>query len=100
MFLERRTAKEQQFHLKITDHTVIPKLAPISQAFAEIIQLNFSLQGNMVNILTAQDKVASFLCKLQLYQCIVEADDVPKFSELTLLHEVTKEKCSFTDDVI
>ena len=41
----------------------------ISQIFfVEINTHNLCLQGNMANILSAQDKVASFLRKLQFYQ--------------------------------
>ena len=37
------------------------KVAYLADYFGEINQLNLSLQGNVVNILSAQDKVASFL---------------------------------------
>ena len=60
LFLEMgRTAKEQEFHLKMTDHTVILKLAYLAYYFGELNQLNLSLQGNVVNILSAQEKVTS-----------------------------------------
>ena len=89
LFLERgRTAKEQKFHVKMTDHTFILMLAYLS------------LQGNVVNILSAQDKVASFLSKLQLYQRRVQADDVSMFSQLTTLLEGTEEKRPFAGDIM
>jgi hypothetical protein len=44
----------------------------------------------MVNIFTAQDKVAGFLSKFQLYQCRVEAGDVSMWLEVTTLLEATK----------
>jgi hypothetical protein len=53
------------------EHTFILKSAYLSYFFTEINQLNFSLQGHMMNILTAQDTVKFPLC-----QRSVEADDI------------------------
>ncbi|XP_022163230.1 zinc finger BED domain-containing protein 5-like [Myzus persicae] len=67
LFLERKKSgkvKEKEFHAQITDNVFISKLAYLADFFGEINTLNLSLQGNMTNILTAQDKVASFLRKL------------------------------------
>jgi hypothetical protein len=51
----------------------------------------------MTNILTAQDKVGSFLRKLQLYQGRTEVEDFSMFPELTMVLDERNEKCSFTD---
>ena len=51
-----------------------------------------------MNILSAKDKIASFLRNLQLYQRRVQAVSVP--SQLTTLLEGTEEKCPFAGDVI
>ncbi|XP_050058613.1 protein FAM200A-like [Aphis gossypii] len=53
----------------------------------------------MTNILTAQDKVASFLRKLQLYQRRIEVEDISMFPELTMVLDERNEKCSFTDQI-
>lgn len=53
----------------------------------------------MTNILTAQDKVASFLRKLQLYQRRVEVEDISMFPLLTMVLDEKNEKCSFTDQI-
>lgn len=44
----------------------------------------------MVNILTAQDKVASFIRKLQFYHRRVEVEDISMFPELTMALDETK----------
>lgn len=59
LFLERKKSgkvKEKEFHAQITDNVFISKLAYLADFFGEINTLNLSLQGNMTNILTAQDK--------------------------------------------
>ena len=101
LFLERgRTAKEQECHVRITDHTFILKLAYLADYFGEINHLSLSIQGKVVNICSAQDKVASFLRKLQCYQRRVQADDVSMFSQLTTLLEGTEDKCPSTEKSI
>jgi hypothetical protein len=47
-----------------------------------------------MNILIAQDKVASFLHKLQVYQHRVEADNVSMFSELAMLLDIIRSRDS------
>ena len=89
LFLERwRTAKELEFHLKMTDDTLIIKLAYLAVYFDEINKLNLSLQR----------KVASFLRNLQLYQRRDQAVSI--LSQLTTLLEGTEEKCPFAGDVM
>ena len=53
-----------------------------------------------MNIHSAQDKAASFLLKLQLYQRRVQVDDVSMFSQLTKLLEGTEENCPFAGDIM
>ncbi|XP_060855696.1 protein FAM200A-like [Metopolophium dirhodum] len=53
----------------------------------------------MTNILTAQDKVFSFLRKLQLYQRRIDVEDISMFPELTMVLDERNEKCSFTDQI-
>jgi hypothetical protein len=57
--------KEKKFQAKITDSVFISKLAYLSDFFGEMNIINFSFLGKY--ILTARDKVASFLHKLQFY---------------------------------
>jgi uncharacterized membrane protein len=86
LFLERKKPdKEKELHAKITDNVFISKLAYLADFFGEINLLNISLQGNMTNILTAQDKVASFLRKLQLYQRRAAVEDFSIIPELTMV---------------
>ncbi|XP_025420883.1 zinc finger BED domain-containing protein 5-like [Sipha flava] len=102
LFLERKKSgkvKEKEFHAQITDNVFISKLAYLADFFGEINTLNLSLQGNMTNILTAQDKVASFLRKLQLYQRRIDVEDISMFPELTMVLDERNEKCSFTDQI-
>ena len=80
------------------DDTFIIKLTYLAVYFDEINKLNLSLQRNVVNILSAKDKIASFLRNLQLYQRRVQAISVP--SQLTTLLEGTEEKCPFAGDVM
>lgn len=100
LFLERKRSgkvKEKEFHAQITDNVFISKLAYLANFFGEINTLNHSLQGNMTNILTAQDKIGSFLRKLQLYQRRIEVEDISMFPELTMVLDERNYKCSFTD---
>ncbi|XP_025202808.1 zinc finger BED domain-containing protein 5-like, partial [Melanaphis sacchari] len=102
MFLEKKKSgkvKKNEFHAKITDNVFIFKLAYLADFFGEINTLNLSLQGNMTNILTAQDKVASFLRKLQFYQRRAEVGDISMFSELTMVLDEKNEKCSFANQI-
>jgi len=81
LFLERKKSgkvTEKEFYAQITDNVFISKLAYLADFFGEINTLNLCLQGNMTNILTAQDKVASFLRKLQLYQRRIDVEDISK----------------------
>lgn len=76
LFLEKgRTAKGQDFHMKMTDHTFVLELVYLADYFREINLPNLALQGNAVNILSAQDKVASFLCRLQLCFSVFPIDN-------------------------
>lgn len=75
----------------------ISKLTYIVNFFEKIKTLNFSLQGNMTNILTAQENVLSFLCKLKLYKRRSEVEDILMFPELTMGFVKRNEKCLFTN---
>jgi hypothetical protein len=75
------------------------KIGTPRRTFTEITQLNLSLKGNTMNIFTAQDNVASFLSKSQLYRRRVEASDVSKKLKLTIRLEKTKKKCYFADNI-
>jgi hypothetical protein len=69
MFLERESfAEEQELFWKITNHKFILKLEYLTGCVTENNQLNLSLQRNMENIFTAQDKVASVLSQFQLHR--------------------------------
>lgn len=102
LFLERKKlgqVKEKEFHAKIRNSVFISKPIYLADFFGETNALNLSLLGNKMNILTAQDKVDSFLHKLQLYQRRFEVEDSSMFSELTMVLEERNEKCSFTDQI-
>lgn len=100
LFLEKKkTEKEKEFHSKIIDDLFISKVAYLSDFFGEINTLNLGLQGNMVNMLTAQDKVASFIRKLEFYKRRTDVEDISMFSELTMILDQSNEKCSFTEEI-
>jgi len=101
LFLEMKKSgkvKEKEFQAQITNNVFISKLAYLADFFREI-NLNLSLQGNMAKILTAQDKAASFLRKLKLYQRRIEVEDISMFPELIMVLDERNEKCSFTDQI-
>ncbi|XP_039750840.1 SCAN domain-containing protein 3-like [Pararge aegeria] len=101
LFLEKqRTQKEKEFFSKIKDKIFIEMLAYLADFFSEINGLNLSLQGNMTNILTAQDKVASFVRKLELYQRRVQADDVSMFTQLCEQLNTEQNEITFKNSVI
>ncbi|CAH1963993.1 unnamed protein product [Acanthoscelides obtectus] len=76
-------------------------MAYLADFFTEINSLNISLQGNETNILTLQDKIASFLRKLELYQRRVQAGDVSMFTQLSeQLVNNKQEKISFENSVV
>lgn len=100
-FEKERTQKEKEFSSKIKDETFVEKLAYLADFFSEINSLNISLQGNMTNILIAQDKVASFVRKLELYQRRVQAGDVSMFTQLSeQLVNIEKDKITFENSVV
>jgi len=84
--------KEKEFRAKITDSVFIITLAYLADFFAEINILNLSFQGNMTNILTAQDKVASFFRRLQLDRRRAEVEDISMFPERPELFMVFDKK--------
>lgn len=102
MFFEnKRTQKEKENYAKIKDQTFILKMAYLADFFTEINSLNISLQGNETNILTSQDKIASFLRKLELYQRRVQAGDVSMFTQLSeQLVNNKQEKITFENSVV
>jgi len=81
-FEKQKTQKEKEYLSKMKDKTFVEKLAYLADFFSEINNLNISLQGIMTNILTAQDKVACFVRKLELYQRRVQTGDVSMFTQL------------------
>ncbi|CAH1998688.1 unnamed protein product [Acanthoscelides obtectus] len=100
-FENQRTQKEKEYYAKIKDQTFILKMAYLADFFTEINSLNISLQGNETNILTLQDKIASFLRKLELYQRRVQAGDVSMFTQLSeQLVNNKQEKISFENSVV
>lgn len=82
--------EEKELSGKIINDVFISKLAYLLDLLGEIYTLKISLQEHMTNILTAQEKVARFLRKLQLYQSRAELENVSMLSEL-------KERCFFVD---
>jgi len=54
----------------------------------------------MMNIITTQYMIASFIREFQLCRRWFEAGDVSMWLELTVLLEATKQTCSFADDTI
>ena len=97
-FLERKkTAKEVNLLEKMKSEEFMLKVAYLADFFGDVNSLNLSLQGNDVNVLSTQDKVAAFQRKIQLYQRRVHAGDTAVFSELTTLLTSTEEDCSFVD---
>jgi len=81
-FEKQKTQKEKEYLSKMKDKTFVEKLAYLADFFSEINNLNISLQRIMTNILTAQDKVAGFVRKLELYQRRVQTGDVSMFTQL------------------
>ncbi len=73
------------------------KVAYLADFFGDVNSLNLSLQGNNVNVLVTQDKVAAFQRKIHLHQRLVQAGDKTVFSELTTLLTSTEEDCSFVN---
>uniref|UniRef100_A0A8D9EPM7 SCAN domain-containing protein 3 n=1 Tax=Cacopsylla melanoneura TaxID=428564 RepID=A0A8D9EPM7_9HEMI len=53
----------------------------------------------MVNILSAQDKVAGFIRKLELYKRRTDVEDISMFSELTMILDQSNEECTFTKEI-
>lgn len=99
--MKQRTQKEKEFSSKIKDKTFVGQLAYLADFFSEINCLNISLQGNMTNILIAQDKVASFVRKLELYQRRVQAGDVSMFTQLCeQLVNIEPNKITFENSVV
>ncbi|XP_026475576.1 zinc finger BED domain-containing protein 5-like [Ctenocephalides felis] len=76
-------------------------MAYLADFFTEINNLNISLQGNKTNILMLQDKIASFLRKLEFYQRRVQAGDVSMFTQLSeqLLNN-KRDKITFENYVV
>ena len=85
---------------KFTNEIFLLKLAYLSDFFSEVNTLNLSIQGNRVLLLTAQDKVAVFMRKLQLYRRRVEVGDITMFTALsTMLDSIHDSECSFTNEI-
>lgn len=100
-FENQRTQKEKEYYAKIKDQTFVLKMAYLADFFTEINSLNISLQGNETNILTLQDKIASFLRKLELYQRRVQAGDVSMFTQLSeQLVNNKQDKITFENSVV
>ncbi|XP_026482736.1 zinc finger BED domain-containing protein 5-like [Ctenocephalides felis] len=100
-FENQRTQKGKEYYAKIKHHIFVLKIAYLADFFTEINNLNISLQGNETNILMLQDKIASFLCKLEFYQRRVQAGDVSMFTRLSeqLLNN-KRDKITFENSVV
>ena len=83
--------KDDSFHSKV---------AYLADFFKEVNLLNLDLQGNEVNFLISQNKIAAFHRKIQLCQRRVQSNDTSVFSSLTALLVDKKTDCSFTNDII
>lgn len=76
-------------------------LGIVRTTFGETNHLNLSLELNMVNISTAQGKVANCLRNIKFSQRIIQADDVAMFSKLLVVFVVYEEQlASFSGGIM
>ena len=94
-----RSEKERNMYAKMTDSEFVQKLAYLSDFFDEINSVNLTLQGPMTNILSARDRVASFIRRLEFYERRVGVGDVSMFAELSIVLG-TDARCSFLFDIV
>ena len=100
IFFERqKTERETLFHEKLKDGVFQLKVAYLADFFAEVNCLNLQFQGNEVNSLRSQDKVAAFHRKIQLCQRRVQSKDTTVFSALTNILVEKKTECTFISDI-
>ena len=74
--------KGNTLHEKLSDNDFITSLAYMSDVFTLLTELNTSLQGRQVTLIDAQEKIASFKQKLQLWKRRAARENYASFPTL------------------